>query len=323
MRFRLIDKPQYAPMAQYLSAIEKICEKARNIDGILSVYQIGSVSNPGISDIDLIMVFEDDRIHKSDLLNGFKKSEKYLFIHGLFGTSAHLFKESQHFTFYHNLKLLMGIDLLPNIPRSNPDTETVLKRQIAMEYLIKLYYTLNVQAVYGIIKVRSLLLELKAAYYDLNFLEIHQGVFFDLLIEIIELRKIWFAAERTDAQLSELVKQILVELPLFLAQQLLEGDFYVINPKMKVTNNIELIPGTKMAIEHQGITFPNLLYWLGKKYFNIQNKLNKFSVFIPFCENGAVPAIIVAREQFTKTIVKYNKANLPHFSPLISGFTCR
>ena len=58
-KLTFIDYPKFVPRAEYDKAIDRMVEKLKKIQGIVSVYQIGSINDPGISDIDLVAVFED------------------------------------------------------------------------------------------------------------------------------------------------------------------------------------------------------------------------------------------------------------------------
>ncbi len=100
--------PKYVPNSVYESAIGKVVETLRCQPGCVSIYQIGCTATPGISDIDILAVFEDGvRCNMNPLLS-LSKKEKYLFTHSLFGCSRKYFHEAQKYTFFHNDKFGRG-----------------------------------------------------------------------------------------------------------------------------------------------------------------------------------------------------------------------
>jgi hypothetical protein len=58
--FIITDLPHRVIPTAYDNAIQKMAEWLMQFSEVLSVYQIGSVSQPGISDIDMVAVFKDD-----------------------------------------------------------------------------------------------------------------------------------------------------------------------------------------------------------------------------------------------------------------------
>ena len=53
----LLDLPRKKKVSDYNKARFEIIEKYKNINGLISIYEYGSVSAPGISDLDIILVF--------------------------------------------------------------------------------------------------------------------------------------------------------------------------------------------------------------------------------------------------------------------------
>ena len=98
---KIIDYPKSHSVEDYNSAIDIHVQEFSQVEGVLAVYQIGGVSTPGISDIDLVVVFEDQYKYQKNprLVNS--NTGNYLFTHGLYGTSFSHFKESLNFTFFH------------------------------------------------------------------------------------------------------------------------------------------------------------------------------------------------------------------------------
>ena len=110
----IIDRPKFIPEKDYSIAIKKIVNKLASSPGIHSIYQLGSITHPGISDIDLLVIFEDDYTYTENPLSNLTKIEKYLFIHSLFGMSKSHFLESyfQKIFFYQFPIFQFGLDNL-------------------------------------------------------------------------------------------------------------------------------------------------------------------------------------------------------------------
>ena len=81
MKFYFNDYPYYVPLRIYENAIQGMVEKLRRQEGIISIFQIGSIIHPGISDIDMVVVFKENGVFHLNPLQGLTKIERYLFIH--------------------------------------------------------------------------------------------------------------------------------------------------------------------------------------------------------------------------------------------------
>jgi len=75
-RWFFYNLPVYHPLKEYEEKTDEIVKKFRNTEDLLGIYQPGHVV-PGISDIDLFFVFENDTKRKTMKFN----EENYLFIH--------------------------------------------------------------------------------------------------------------------------------------------------------------------------------------------------------------------------------------------------
>src|SRR3989344_869283 len=103
-KMRLTDFPRFVSITEYESAIEAMAGSLAKIPGVMTIYQIGGVSHPGISDIDLYAVFEDNAYCEIDPLQNLPNGYDYLFIHHIFGASAGNFAESQRYPFFHQYR---------------------------------------------------------------------------------------------------------------------------------------------------------------------------------------------------------------------------
>jgi len=179
---KLTDFPRYVSPDQYSQAIDEMVDRLTPKAHVRSIYQIGSTGVPGVSDIDLLIVLKNGSEFRLDPRNDLTDTERYLFIHGLYGACESHFSASQQHTFFHNYRLLYGTqhEIGPN-QVSEHELE-MLKIQTAMEYLIQMYISSTVEKAYGIARIRGLLLHVKGLLYDLEFLNVHVGRLHDFVI---------------------------------------------------------------------------------------------------------------------------------------------
>ena len=106
--------------------------------------------------------------------------ERKILTHDIFGVEERDLQQTISYNLLSNLKLLGGknLNLNENEVISNQD----LRGQIALEYLIKMFISLDTQTKLGIVKLRSFLLLGKAIMLDLQLLEIKEGKLLMLLM---------------------------------------------------------------------------------------------------------------------------------------------
>ena len=203
MKRYFIDHPVYYSLKDYTTTISSLIENIQKDEGIVSIYQIGHIANPGISDIDILVIFENDFKSMSNPLENSGEIEKYLLVHNLFGLSKDYFCEAQKYSFFHNYKIIYGqeLEIGSNLNDSQID---IIKNQIALEYLLQFYVSFSIQKKYGIYKVRNILLSVKALMYDLEFLGIKGGSFHELINKILIMRENWFHNKSSINELNNL-----------------------------------------------------------------------------------------------------------------------
>jgi hypothetical protein len=314
-----IDYPHQVPLEEYEDAIHHMVKRLTGWEGVLSIFQIGSIRNPGISDIDMLVVFQNGVECKLNPLKELSKSARYLFSHSLYGVSETHFHEAQQYTFFHHYRFLKGEELpLYDSNLSEEEIQT-LKTQTALEYLVKMYINTTVERTYGIIKLRALFLQAKALLYDLELLNIESGTLFDLIQTIIFLRDKWFEHKSDKRILSQWHDNFYEEFSYFLKTLLQTKKLYVPerNP-LSVARNMTFVPSNRLSYTHGGITLPSLLSSLGRKYFNLQHRFSKFYFHIPL-DSSKMPCILEKRFEFISKMKAYNSVRLPHFLSLATS----
>lgn len=319
MRVYFSDFPRYFSCQDYKRATDRMVQRLSGQKGVLSIFQVGSVSNPGISDIDLVVVFNDGKECRLNPLRDLSNSERYLFPHSLYGLSESHFREARCSTFFHNYHLLWGEKLPIRNNGLSEEEIQALKTQTALEYLIKMFITRSVELTYGIVRVRELMLQTKALRYDLEFLNVNSGSLSELIDTLVGWRNNWFKTAPLTQKLKRWVYAFHRELGEFIEKILARHAFYVPEQEsLKAARNMALVPSSHFGYAHKGLVLPPWFRWLGRKYFKLQHRLNNFYFLLPI--NSSKTGHVVEKQYaFLKDMRAYNRIMLPHFLPLNSS----
>ena len=316
---RVIDHPLSVESCEYELAIARMVSRLMRLPGVVSVYQIGDVSNPGISDIDLVVVFKDDQQVTCDPRKCLNQVERYLFPHALFGINRGNFAEAWRYGFFHNYRLLTGEPLHAGVNRVDEAARTMLQRQVAIEYLYRMYINMVVEKSFRIVKLRNLLLKGRALSYDLDFLAIDGGVLFDLVQRVISWRNHWFdrpVSERRIiawfvdcfAALEELLNVLLTDCPMWL----LEKRSY------RFSRNIHVTPGEQLEWCRRGLVIPGVRGVASRPAVKVLHRFNQFHFTLPMCHEN-VPVPLEHALAYQRRIREYNTRMLPQFMTLTSS----
>ncbi len=312
---QIIDYPSKISIESYTELVIKIVTELPKSSDLISIYQLGSINDPGISDLDILCIFKDDTKCSTNINDSLNETERKILTHHLFGIAESDRELSLRYNHFTNFKLLFGKDLSIG---KNASTSSELKTQIALEFMLKFFISLDIQMKYSTIKMRSFLLSAKALLYDIELLSL-QGCKLETMVkQVIAWRTSWFEHQPGSAEIISFVKQFHSELTSVLEAQLSSNNFFLPKEQVKIAGNISLIKSNKFISARKGFTFPISLSFLGKRYFNLQNKFNDFTYKLPFqiCEEET---IIHQRFEFYKRTIKYNQQNLPNFMPLSTG----
>jgi hypothetical protein len=169
-QYRLYGLPKKYDLADYKSAISRIIKKYSGCSGLVSIYEWGNVSVPGISDLDLVFVFK----RGSKQLPFFKRSfyfsnpkDRYLFLHPFVFIDQDTFRELPYVNPMMSLNLIYGEDL-------NMKTLSKKERNVSilslMNDLIIRHYPRDFlsQVATKKINVRESLLRLNSLTYTIN-----------------------------------------------------------------------------------------------------------------------------------------------------------
>jgi hypothetical protein len=304
----------------YACAIEDVLGRLRCEPAVLAVYQVGAVRTPGISDVDLLVIFRDDADCALDPLAGLADAARYVFAHSQFGMPARHFAGAVRFGFFHDYRLLHGTAQQPEgVALAAADREAV-DRQAGIEYLLKLFVTMSVERRYGIVKVRNLLLLGRSLRYDLDYVGAGDSRVGSLVDEIVAWREQWFRRRPSDDLLRRWFAEMYRELEALLGELLVRAPLYLPDwVDLRIADNMELRPAARLGVGHRGVTLPAMLGGLGRRYFNLQHRFNRFAFDVPVTRDAA-PAVR-ERHEFIAEMGAYNRRRLPYFNPTPSALT--
>ena len=312
----IYNEPYYVPPERYQNAIDNAVSLLRQEVGVRSIYQLGSAGTPGISDIDLLVVFEDGIASSLNVLDELSKEDRYLFTHVPFGISTRLFQPAQHYTLYHNYRLLWGESLAVGSKKENPEDLSTLKGQIALEFMIANFISKTLEHVYNIMNLRSTLLSVHALQYDLDFLNITSGPFYDLVFQLIEWRSTWFEKKVGKRQLERWFRAFYPELKRFIEALTPSRKLFLPDgANRKYARRVWLEPGETLGYTREGFVLPSLFALMGTRYKMIQSRLNTFRFTVPMTSTSKAD-ILENRFVFLKQSSTYNSTYLKAFSPL-------
>ncbi len=314
---RFIDHPVSISVNQYDALKEKLTAQLLEDEAVLSVYQMGSVKHPGISDLDLICVFKNGSNCTRNYRTALTPSEKDILTHGIFGISEEHLQKSMEYTLISNLKHLGGKALQLN---ENFEVSKALKQQIALEYLVKMLVTIDMQITFKVVKLRAFLLLAKAVQFDLELLGIKRGELFDLVQKVIDYRSIWYKNQPSKKDVEKLIIEFHKALKLFLENEFKQSKLYFPERSFKFPGNFTISKSETFSTSHNGILIPSLLSFIGRKYINLQHRLNSFSYQIPF-ELPMPNSEQYNRFEFSKKMVMINRNNYPSFIPLTTSLS--
>jgi len=197
---RLTAFPLPAHVDDYRRAASELEGRLRELPGLMALYQTGSVTAPGISDIDRVAV----TAHGTSLPPLWKRLHprtRYLAMHSPFAVDIETFARHDVFASLEPLELVTGRDVpREDIPASD-ESDLVLGTEGLVVALLKLVK----QETTGRTKVRPMLCELNNVKRDLQLVRVQPGdapASWQLAADVTRARDEWWSwneVERVDA----------------------------------------------------------------------------------------------------------------------------
>jgi len=235
-----VNRPHPIPANSYADLIFRIQEIYSQNKNVRSVYQLGSINEIGISDLDVLVIYKSD--HQLEQINhsGLSRNAGYILTHPIFALPDNLISDFTKYSLLGNYKLLCGESLL-----AKGNIHNSVARQIALEYLVKFFISLCVQYSSRIIKLRAFLLEVKAVKIDLDILGYSSSSLYHKINNAISYRKAWYKDTPSDNILQSSIADLFTDLHLNLFEILKYNKLCV--PKkgcIKLARNISILDGS-------------------------------------------------------------------------------
>lgn len=201
MEYEVLDIPKFVDIKVYDEYIDKYVRKAKSIKDVVSIYQMGSISNPGISDIDLIVIVEDNfnvvEYQKLSVRNIFKNDSiaNYLFIHDVMILDKKSFKNIQYINYCTNLKLLYGKDI--EFTSLSKEESKVVQFSIIVDFIISRLHQFENFKQNKVFFVRGNIVRASSLKHSIKLAE-NIGIEFDsnnILKYMMDIRNNWFKDE--------------------------------------------------------------------------------------------------------------------------------
>ncbi len=129
---KIINRPMAMALEEYDLALEQFISRASAVPGVYSIYTMGSVRAPGLSDLDVIVVVDDKFENKYSSALSTSDIDDRIFLHGPVVIPFSLVSKLQYIVYAAGLTLVHGEELLPSIDLLS-DSEL---RPLRLAYLI-------------------------------------------------------------------------------------------------------------------------------------------------------------------------------------------
>ncbi len=179
---------------------------------VAAIYKIGSVSNPGISDLDLILVLRENRVLERRDYEFLTGIDEYIFAHRPFVISETLFPYIYYLFYPSNLCNLAGDSYTFHRPASSTERSQLawlICAEAALSRLCDIVY----QATWkSSISIRRMLLKLNSIKHNINLLQnVDETIVITepdgFISQIFELRKSWFSFHKEE-QIKETLRTL-------------------------------------------------------------------------------------------------------------------
>ncbi|MGA1871243.1 MAG: hypothetical protein ACMUJM_22155 [bacterium] len=198
-----IDFPQQIALQKYEQNIQEFVKYFRTHPTVSAIYQIGGINDPGISDLDLVLVLKENEALSSKDNDFLTTLNQYLFIHPPFIISEDLFVYLPYFFYANNIRKLTGKNyqfLEPELSLDNLQLCALLCYEAAIGRLSDIIY----QTTCGnSISLRKMLLKLNSIKHNISLMnkviDTCEGNGWDkFIIQIGSLRRSWFSLSKDE-----------------------------------------------------------------------------------------------------------------------------
>lgn len=203
---QIINKPKQISLETYSVEIAKYIQQLSHCENVVSIYTMGSIKSPGLSDIDIIVVVSDDFVIKDNIFLSLDGFDKELFIHGPFVVDRYFWEKLFYLIYPTNLKLIWGKNLtIPNLSslKINNKKELLIAQQV--DFMIMRLMQWNMQINSKTIDQRRWMTILWSITHSINYLKsigiIMSSESLIIVKSIVLLREKWNVSKRIDDKL--------------------------------------------------------------------------------------------------------------------------
>lgn len=282
-------EPKLYNISDYNEAIDTFVNEIKNTNEVISVFQVGRINVPGISDIDLILILKD-KINPANrnkfLIFNFPGKFIYLFLHEPLIFNINLIKDIYYWSPYPNLNKIYGenikIDKLSSEERKMADIILLIECFIS-EYPRRILTMLLKKN----IKIRQTLCYLNSIKYITEMIEsiTQQNMGYDeYFIEYEKFRANWFNAKNN--KYNSLVSYIIKSIEICFKSVESLSDFISKNERFVKGYNTDknIDAALKAYLDRQYLTVftknINIDKWL-KTTINFYNKTGLILIIMP------------------------------------------
>jgi hypothetical protein len=293
---RLIDLPRPCESELYARTIDKVVSDLSARGFADSIYQVGGIGHPGISDIDLLVVVDDNAASHADPLESLTDEERYLFTHSCFLIPLSLAPELGTYALMHGYRWLHGTTWNWAEGSDHLEIATALRVQTSLEFLVKNLLDLYIQVEYRVVKVRVLLQHVKGLQLDLALLQIDDDRLHTLMDGAMGLIDSWFQRRDADHSVVELATDLLPALRHVVVDSTARYALYSPSEStVSFSRNTTIDDWPAVALSRHGLRLPRIPGLEDRRHFNAQHRFNRFRFRLPMT---AAPAASYHERRF-------------------------
>jgi hypothetical protein len=304
----------------YFLLYDKIVDSLKNNSDVKCICTFGGVNQPGISDIDLLIVLKNGSSFSGDIISDLNAKEQALFTHGIMALSEQHWFLNKAYAMWDNQKIIFGEQPQGNNLFVSDEELSALKNQTALEFLFTNYIDLTLQKEYGVLKLRDLLQHTKGIIYDLNYLNLTNTPIDEFINQATTWISNWSIQQPSKEELKKWFKEFYNSYSTFIKTIFESNKIYLPSSvNRKFSKNISLKESIGIKYFRSGINLPPLVAAIGqKRALKLLNKLNKFEFSIPTTDI-AENSILEKRIQFFKEMKMYNQQHFPKLGLLTTS----
>ena len=259
------------------SIIERFCSKL----GILGIYEYGSVSTPGVSDLDLIFVLDEGASHIDEdySLTEIGKFAQRLVEDGSIIKMQKVVFENILFLDHFNLKRLFGVDI--NIVRPSPTDIDLIKFASLMDWLPERVLKLHRIRNDSVLNINNALCVLHSLNYSFQSADFFVGKIEQktaLEADISNLRNAWNEFDNAENHLLNCIDHAI-----FIGLEYLKAlDEYIGNTTLYLSRRFSMNSNTSLELyKNHFLEFNNSESFFTTIRWNSDRSINQYFLTLP------------------------------------------